>query len=892
MAKDKLLGLRVAAEAIADDLPIWVYDAEDEAPLDRYTIIFNETGHEAARGGWVYDAIAAGPGVNQHVEAKAGDHLGKSISYTELPVELQEQIFRELETMNPAPPVERGDPSEPVGLHEGAAGAAPALDPNAGPKAFIPRKPTQGEMEHERKRFNSGYDSGNIDQYLERRLATIRDPQKLFAFALMCEQENFHTFNQKVFAKLKQLGWDGAWPKGASAKTAAGQHNWVIEGKHTVCSHCGVGWSMDIASNECSKSKTGHGGGNPNPSTADDICLTLWQDSRSFLKTRNNNGWVVLIDLNSGTEENIDPEIFKQLLDSGLIKLYSQNNYQLSPAGRERGEQYAGQVEVKEGSKTAEAISNEVANAGVAIDGGMITMAEGTAPAVSPMETMQHRGSKEAAGGPPVSEEAYKSLEGAEFIAVTRGSDPKQPGVPKIMYTDSWDPASEHSAEQLAKIFTPKGRYEFYLERDDNYTFVGEGPLKTGNSILKKLEAEFGKWEERGFDLDEGEGEAMESSVKEAGPMDVDNPEGQFGNKLEPFTELDWNGLAGAESWADGTVPFLGEAKVINWPEDLEQAGLDGGVLVIVDAKGISLQGENGAYNYDVQDKDAAVAMANGLLQKQPIDASKLEDAGWEPINMPSTPEPATNYSDMAQASDKTADQDDELYEQEKAEHVMNTINHLRNVLADESMKPLDRLNRAVQEGQATLEELGNDFGAPPVEASDKTAEIMGHLPENKGQSPEFEPLTGSDEKTAENEKDTPCQGGCGKRRSVIHSDDPKDWLCNDCRTKKKAGPLNIGNPDKQLNPEPEVDAAANAIWQGMKDHSIHGGLEIDTANPEFRAGISEMLKSGFQFTPENVKTICWPIDEDGTGQDNYEQRLVKIPGYTKVDEFLNSYYQ
>jgi len=33
--------------------------------------------------------------------------------------------------------------------------------------------------------------------------------------------------------------------------------------------------------------------------------------------------------------------------------------------------------------------------------------------------------------------------------------------------------------------------------------------------------------------------------------------------------------------------------------------------------------------------------------------------------------------------------------------------------------------------------------------------------------------------------KDTQCQGGCGKVRSILFSDSPADWLCNDCRTKK-----------------------------------------------------------------------------------------------------------
>lgn len=28
----------------------------------------------------------------------------------------------------------------------------------------------------------------------------------------------------------------------------------------------------------------------------------------------------------------------------------------------------------------------------------------------------------------------------------------------------------------------------------------------------------------------------------------------------------------------------------------------------------------------------------------------------------------------------------------------------------------------------------------------------------------------------------TTCQGGCGKVRSIIHLDDPSDWLCYDCK--------------------------------------------------------------------------------------------------------------
>jgi hypothetical protein len=34
--------------------------------------------------------------------------------------------------------------------------------------------------------------------------------------------------------------------------------------------------------------------------------------------------------------------------------------------------------------------------------------------------------------------------------------------------------------------------------------------------------------------------------------------------------------------------------------------------------------------------------------------------------------------------------------------------------------------------------------------------------------------------------KDTQCQGGCGKVRSILFSDSPADWICNDCRTKTR----------------------------------------------------------------------------------------------------------
>jgi hypothetical protein len=105
----------------------------------------------------------------------------------------------------------------------GAAGAAPGL----APKSFVPRRPTEGEMQHEQMRFNQAYGKGDVETYLQRRLNSISNPQKLFAFALMCENENFHTFNEQVFEKLKSLGWNGDFPKDASGPDDTGHmlHN-------------------------------------------------------------------------------------------------------------------------------------------------------------------------------------------------------------------------------------------------------------------------------------------------------------------------------------------------------------------------------------------------------------------------------------------------------------------------------------------------------------------------------------------------------------------------------------------------------------------------------------------------------------------------------------------
>lgn len=65
---------------------------------------------------------------------------------------------------------------------------------------------------------------------------------------------------------------------------------------------------------------------------------------------------------------------------------------------------------------------------------------------------------------------------------------------------------------------------------------------------------------------------------------------------------------------------------------------------------------------------------------------------------------------------------------------------------------------------------------------------------------------------------DKPCSGGCGKMRSVLFSDSPADWLCNDCRTKGK--PKYI---------ETTWELRTYDVWGNPKD-----GYEV---NDSYRAG-------------------------------------------------------
>jgi hypothetical protein len=112
--------------------------------------------------------------------------------------------------------------------------------------------------------------------------------------------------------------------------------------------------------------------------------------------------------------------------------------------------------------------------------------------------------------------------------------------------------------------------------------------------------------------------------------------------KLRNFTDNDYMGFQEAESFPNGDLPLMGEITVESWPEDLSDMTNDDsieGVLIILDANGFSLIGVDGQFNYDVQCESAeeAKAMFKDVISDtpEPVDASLLEDNGWEGSNFP-----------------------------------------------------------------------------------------------------------------------------------------------------------------------------------------------------------------------------------------------------------------
>lgn len=77
---------------------IIIYDNGGKT-IDRYTAINTKLKSRRVPGGWLYEAIFSGNdprGMSGHCEAMRGSHLGKKISYNDLPAKVR-LLFSELE---------------------------------------------------------------------------------------------------------------------------------------------------------------------------------------------------------------------------------------------------------------------------------------------------------------------------------------------------------------------------------------------------------------------------------------------------------------------------------------------------------------------------------------------------------------------------------------------------------------------------------------------------------------------------------------------------------------------------------------------------------------------------------------------------------------------------
>lgn len=82
----------------------------------------------------------------------------------------------------------------------------------------------------------------------------------------------------------------------------------------------------------------------------------------------------------------------------------------------------------------------------------------------------------------------------------------------------------------------------------------------------------------------------------------------QTTESLVPISDSEWQGLAGAEPFADGSRPLIGEA---------------GGMILTVDAHGVQIQyspsrweieGDEECWDYELTDKEAAIALGEKVL--------------------------------------------------------------------------------------------------------------------------------------------------------------------------------------------------------------------------------------------------------------------------------------
>jgi hypothetical protein len=100
--------------------------------------------------------------------------------------------------------------------------------------------------------------------------------------------------------------------------------------------------------------------------------------------------------------------------------------------------------------------------------------------------------------------------------------------------------------------------------------------------------------------------------------------------EMQPFTQNDWYGFAGASRFEDGSEPLIGEVSVHIC---LGFFGIDGTAVVIADASGVSLdvsddEGDALACYYIEVGQAEAIAIARALPRR--ISSYALRAAGFQ----------------------------------------------------------------------------------------------------------------------------------------------------------------------------------------------------------------------------------------------------------------------
>lgn len=134
---------------------------------------------------------------------------------------------------------------------------------------------------------------------------------------------------------------------------------------------------------------------------------------------------------------------------------------------------------------------------------------------------------------------------------------------------------------------------------------------------------------------------------------------------------------------------------------------------------------------------------------------------------------------------------------------------------------------------------------------------------------------------------DTPCSGGCGKVRSIRHTDDPEQWLCHECWKKR--------NPKQMAQ-----DAITNGKTMGQFLRELPNSSSMNPLELEIYSTAYAEVRS----TPKYIDTT-WEVrsyDVWGNAKDGYEvndsYRIGEVTLRLKVEvnnagtalEFLSAY--